>query len=69
MSDSERSEKTPARTTLDVHLIEKKLQRAGREAIRQHALAGRSVPVAEDGKIVWLTPDEIFARIGRSEPE
>ena len=37
------------------------LQKAGREARRRHALEGRSVPILEDGKIVWLTPEMIFA--------
>jgi hypothetical protein len=37
------------------------LQKAGREARRRHALEGRSVPIWEDGKIVWLTPEMILA--------
>ena len=37
------------------------LQKAGLEARRRHALEGRSVPIIEDGKIVWLTPEMILA--------
>ncbi len=37
------------------------LQKAGLEARRRHALEGRSVPIMEDGKIVWLTPEMILA--------
>ena len=25
---------------------------------------GRSVPESRDGKVVWVTPEEIFARYG-----
>jgi hypothetical protein len=41
--------------------LEAALQKAGREARRRHALEGRSVPILEDGKIVWLTPEMILA--------
>jgi len=46
---------------LDPKKLEAGLQRAGREARRRHALEGRSVPILEDGKIVWLTPEMILA--------
>ena len=46
---------------LDPKKLEAGLQRAGLEARRRHALEGRSVPIMEDGKIVWLTPEMILA--------
>jgi hypothetical protein len=36
--------------------------RATREALLEHARAGRSVSQRIDGKVVWVTPEEIFAR-------
>jgi hypothetical protein len=43
-------------------LIEAALGRAVRDALLQHARAGRSVAVGKDGKVVWLSPEEILAR-------
>jgi hypothetical protein len=45
----------------DIEKLGPALQKAGLEARRRHALEGRSVPIIEDGKIVWLTPEMIFA--------
>jgi hypothetical protein len=39
-------------------------ERANREALLEHARMGRSVPESRDGKVVWVTPEEIFARYG-----
>lgn len=47
--------------SVDPLVLQAALQKAGREARRRHALEGRSVPIIEDGKIVWLTPEMIFA--------
>ncbi len=38
--------------------------RATRDALLEHARMGRSVPESHDGKVVWITPAEIFARYG-----
>ena len=38
--------------------------RAIREALLEHARMGRSVSQMRDGKVVWVTPEEIFARYG-----
>jgi hypothetical protein len=40
------------------------LRRAGREAALTHARMGRSIPEWRDGQVVWITPEEIFARYG-----
>lgn len=38
--------------------------RAAREALLEHARLGRSVCESRDGTVVWITPEEIFARYG-----
>jgi hypothetical protein len=48
-------------------LIEAALGRAVREALLQHARAGRPVAVGKEGKVVWLSPDEILARFAESQ--
>lgn len=39
------------------------LARAGREAILKHAEAGHPVAVWQDGKVVWLQPEEVLAQM------
>ncbi len=39
-------------------------ERANRKARLTHARMGESVCEARDGKVVWLTPEEIFASYG-----
>ena len=39
-------------------------ERANRTALLEHARMGRSVPESRDGQVVWVTPEEIFARYG-----
>jgi hypothetical protein len=39
--------------------INKAYERAVKEALRKHKLAGNPVPIERDGKLVWLQPDEI----------
>jgi hypothetical protein len=45
------------------------IQGAVREAIREHALLGRPVCVWRDDKVVWSSPEEVLAEVGRSEAE
>ena len=42
-------------------------ERANRTALLEHARMGRSVPTERDGKVVWITPTEIFASYGLDE--
>lgn len=35
-----------------------------REELLSQARAGISVPESKDGKVVWLSPDQIFERLG-----
>jgi len=36
-----------------------------REAVRDHALAGNPVAIWRDGKVVLLSPEEVFAELRR----
>lgn len=38
--------------------------RATKTALLEHARMGRSVCEGRDGQVVWITPEEIFARYG-----
>jgi hypothetical protein len=44
--------------------LEAALNRATRDALLEHARMGRSVPESRGGQVVWVTPEEIFARYG-----
>ena len=44
--------------------IDAALKRAAREAALTHARLGRPLPQWRDGKVVWVTPEEIFTRYG-----
>jgi hypothetical protein len=39
-------------------------ERAARTALLEHARMGRSVCESRDGRVVWIAPEEIFARYG-----
>jgi hypothetical protein len=43
----------------DVNVVEEALARAVGDALRTHKRAGNSVPEWRDGKVRWLTPEEI----------
>lgn len=47
----------------DHELITAAINRAVREAIRKHAQAGHPIATVEDGKVVWVTPEEILAQL------
>ena len=46
----------------------KAIQEGVRDALREHALLGRSVSIWRDGKIVWLSPAEILEELRRTDP-
>ncbi len=58
MSDLERPDSAEERVQ-DVNVVEKALARAVGDALRSHKRAGNPVPEWRDGKVRWLTPDEI----------
>lgn len=47
--------------------IQAALDRATKEAVLEHARMGRPVCESRDGKVVWIPPEEIFARYGLDE--
>jgi len=52
---------------LDYDAIERAHELAAREALLEHARMGRPVCEERDGKVVWISPEEIFARYGLDE--
>jgi hypothetical protein len=54
----------PAAELIDHAAINAALELAARDALLEHARMGRSVSEWRDGKIVTVTPQEIFARYG-----
>ena len=58
MSNVERSDSSNQRVQ-DVNIVEEALARAVGDALRNHKRAGNPVPEWRDGKVRWLTPEEI----------
>ena len=52
---------TLAEKLANPQLLEAAFRRAVREAVLEHARAGRSVPTMHDGEVVWIPPEEILA--------
>ena len=48
----------------DDELMTEAIRQGVHEELLSHARAGNSVPVSENGKIVWLSPEEIYQRLG-----
>jgi hypothetical protein len=47
----------------DHSLITEAICRGVREAVLQHARAGRPVSTWQNGKVVWLPADEVLSRL------
>jgi len=47
----------------DIDLITAAINRGVREAVLDHIRVGNPVCVAQDGKVVWLSPEEALARL------
>ena len=58
MSNIERADSADQRVQ-DVNVVEEALARAVSDALRTHKRAGNPVPEWRDGKVRWLTPEEI----------
>jgi hypothetical protein len=56
--------KTVAELFADNELITSAVQKAAREAVLRAAREGLSVPTIREGKVVWLTPQEVLAQFG-----
>ena len=57
----------PVSDLIDLAAIDRAHDAANREALLEHARMGRPVCEGRDGKVVWITPAEIFARYGLDE--
>jgi hypothetical protein len=57
----------PATEVIDHAAIDRAHEKAYREARLEHARMGRPVCESRDGKVVWLTPEEVFAGYGLDE--
>jgi len=51
--------RTPAERVHDVPRILRALRLAVREALRAHKLAGNPVAVWQEGRVVWIQPEDI----------
>lgn len=52
---------------IDNDAIDRALELAARDALLEHARMGREIYESHNGKIVTITPAEIFARYGFDE--
>lgn len=57
----------PTVELIDHAAVDRAHAAANNEALLEHARMGRSVCEGRDGKVVWITPAEIFARYGLDE--
>jgi hypothetical protein len=57
------SEGTPLERIEDLPRILKAMKEAVREAVLRHKLLGSPVAVWQDGRVVWLAPEEIRPEI------
>jgi hypothetical protein len=48
----------------DDELMTEAIRQGVREELLAHARAGNPVPVSENGLIVWVSPDELYQRLG-----
>jgi hypothetical protein len=62
----EKRKRTIAEMIADNDLMTEAIRQGVREELLAHARAGNSVPSSENGQIVWLSPEEIYRRLGYS---
>jgi hypothetical protein len=65
---AEEPKRSIAEMIADSELMTEAIRQGVREELLSHARAGNSVPVSENGQIVWLSPDEIYQRLGYAVP-
>jgi hypothetical protein len=53
----------------DNSIITAAIGRGVREALLEHARAGRAVPSWQEGKVVWIPPEEILARLADGQAD
>ncbi len=59
MSDTPQADLSPAERVDDIPRITRALQEAVRDALRRHKRDGNPVAVWRDGRVCWISPDEI----------
>ena len=52
----------------DNELLTEAIRKGVREELLAHARAGNSVPESVNGKVVWVSPAEIYRRLGYAVP-
>ena len=58
----------PSAPTPTTATVTEAIRQGVRDALLTHAKLGQSVAVDRDGKVVWLSPAEIFATLGVEPP-
>jgi hypothetical protein len=66
---SKRPSPSPAERFNDHEAVEAAIRRAVREAVLEHARAGRSIAVWREGQVVWLEPAEVLAQFANEPTE
>jgi hypothetical protein len=59
----EQPQRSLAELLADRALVMEAIRRAVREAVLDHARAGRPVATWENGRVVWIPPEVILARL------
>jgi hypothetical protein len=59
MTSPSDSSLSPAERVHDVPRILAALKKAVQEALRDHKLAGNPVAIWQDGRVVWIQPEDI----------
>jgi hypothetical protein len=65
---AEKQSRSIAEMIADDDLMTTAIRQGIREELLSQARNGNSVPISEGGKIIWLTPDQIFERLGFVAP-
>jgi hypothetical protein len=65
---AEEQKRSVSQMFADSALMTEAIGKGVREALLSHARAGNSVPVSENGTVVWLSPEEIHRRPGIACP-
>ncbi len=55
-------------SSTDCAAIDQAVREAMRDEVLSHAREGRSVPTFRDGRVIWITPEEILNRFSPSLP-
>jgi hypothetical protein len=60
---NEEPRKSISEMMADNTLIDEAIGRAVREAVLKHARAGQPVATWQNGKVVWISADEVLSRL------